>query len=186
MVQSIHAVLRNALESAVREELIPRNVARLVQVPAPRYKVNRGLTVSQSKATLKAAADHRLAALYVLALFLGLRRGELLGLRWEHVDLDQAKLEVVETLQRVGGSLRLVPPKTADSARTVPLPPVCLEALKEHRKRQFTERAEAWPDWQDHGLVFPFAPRDRDGAGQPAPELVSDQAPGWPRSSPVS
>lgn len=155
MVQSIHAVLRNALESAVREELIPRNVARLVQVPAPRYKVNRGLTVPQSKATLKAAADQRLAALYVLALFLGLRRGELLGLRWEHVDLDQAKLEVVETLQRVGGSLRLVPPKTADSARTVPLPPVCLEALKEHRKRQFTERADAWPDWQDHGLVFP-------------------------------
>jgi integrase len=51
--------------------------------------------------------------------------------------------------------LRLVPPKTHDSARTVPLPPVCLEALKEHRKRQFTERADAWPDWQDHGLVFP-------------------------------
>jgi len=45
MVQSIHAVLRNALESAVREELIPRNVAKLVRVPAPRYKVNRGLTV---------------------------------------------------------------------------------------------------------------------------------------------
>ncbi len=98
IVQSIHAVLRNALETAVREELIPRNVAKLVRVPAPRYKVNRGLTVAQSKATLKASANHRLATLYVLALFLGLRRGELLGLRWEHVDLDQAKREVVETL----------------------------------------------------------------------------------------
>ncbi len=155
MVQSIHAVLRNALESAVREEIIQRNVARLVQVPAPRYKINRGLAAEQAKATLKAAAGHRLGALYVLALFLGLRRGELLGLRWADVDLDGAKLEVVQTLQRVGGSLRLVPPKTEDSARTVPLPPVCVEALREHKKRQFAERSEAWPDWDDHGLVFP-------------------------------
>jgi integrase len=155
MVQSIHAVLRNALEAAVREELIPRNVAKLVRVPAPRYKVNRGLTVSQAKDTLKAAAAHRLAALYILALFLGLRRGELLGLRWQDVDLDDAKLEVVQTLQRVSGSLRLVPPKTEDSARTVPLPLPCVEALREHKKRQFAERADAWRDWEDHGLVFP-------------------------------
>ena len=155
MVQSIHAVLRNELESAVREELIPRNVAKLVRVPAPRYKVNRGLTVPHAKATLKAAAAHRLAVLYVLALFLGLRRGELLRLRWQDVDLEAGKLEVVQTLQRVGGSLRLVPPKTDDSARTVPLPPPCVEALREHKKRQLAERAEAWPDWEDHGLVFP-------------------------------
>ena len=155
MVQSIHAVLRNALESAVREELIPRNVAKLVRVPAPRYTVNRGLTVPQAKATLKAAGAHRLAALYVLALYLGLRRGELLGLCWQDVDLEESKLEVVQTLQRVGGSLRLVPPKTEDSARTVPLPPPCVEALLEHKKRQFAERADAWPDWEDHGLVFP-------------------------------
>lgn len=71
MVQSIHAVLRNALESAVREEIIPRNVAKLVQVSAPRYKVNRGLTTHQAKATMAAAAGHRLSALYVLALYLG-------------------------------------------------------------------------------------------------------------------
>jgi integrase len=154
MVQSIHAVLRNALESAVREEIVPRNVAKLVQVPSPRYTINRGLTTEQAKATLHAAAGHRLGALYVLALFLGLRRGELLGLRWEDVDLDGAKLEVVQTLQRVGGSLRFVPPKTEDSARTVPLPLVCVRALREHKKRQFAERAEAWPGWEDHGLVF--------------------------------
>jgi integrase len=54
-----------------------------------------------------------------------------------------------------GGQLRLVPPKTDDSARTVPLPGPCIEALREHRKRQFAERSGAWPDWQDHGLVFP-------------------------------
>ena len=154
MVQFIHAMLRNALESAVREEIIARNVAKLVQVSTPRYKVNRGLTGQQAKATMAAAADHRLSALYVLALYLGLRRGELLGLRWQDVDLDVGKLEVVNNLQRVGGALRLVPPKTEDSAWTVPLPPMCLEALRTHEQRQAAERSEA-PDWEDHGFVFP-------------------------------
>lgn len=155
MVQSIHAVLRNALECAVREEVVLRNVAKLVKIPAPRYKVNRGLNSAQARGVLEAAAAHRLRALYVLALYLGLRRGELLGLRWADVDLDGEKLEVVQTLQRVGGKLQLVPPKTEDSARTVPLPAPCVEALREHRKQQFAERSDAWPDWDDHGLVFP-------------------------------
>jgi integrase len=155
MVQSIHAVLRNALECAVREEIIPRNVAKLVKVTAPRYRVNRGLTTAQARAALRAAADHRLYALYVLALCLGLRRGEVLGLRWTDIDLDGRKLEVVQTLQRVGGELRFVRPKTEDSERTVPLPEFCVTALREHRKRQFAERSVAWPDWDDHGLVFP-------------------------------
>ena len=155
MVQSIHAVLRNALECAAREETIPRNVAKLVKVATPKYKVNRGLTTAEARAALRAAADHRLYALYVLALCLGLRRGELLGLRWTDVDLDGEKLEVAQALQRVGGQLRFVQPKTEDSERTVPLPAFCAAALREHRKRQFAERSEAWPDWDDHGLVFP-------------------------------
>jgi integrase len=181
MIQSVHAVLRNALQTAVREEIIPRNVAKLVTVTTPKYKVNRGLTVEQAREVLKAARDERLYALYALALCLGLRRGELLGLRWEDVNLiscracdgegggkdgeacqrcgesgvESATLEVVQTLQRIGGALRFVPPKTDDSERTVPLPELCIRALCEHRVRQNAERSDAWPDWQDHGLVFP-------------------------------
>jgi integrase len=155
MVQSIHAVLRNALESAVREEVIPRNVAKLVKVTTPKYTVNRGLSITQARRVLRAAQGERLCALYVLALCLGLRRGELLGLRWDDVDLDTGTLEVVQALQRVGGALRFVRPKTEGSARTVPLPPLCIDALREHRRQQFAERADAWPDWQENGLVFP-------------------------------
>ncbi|MGW4426662.1 site-specific integrase [Streptosporangium sp. NPDC004631] len=91
----------------------------------------------------------------VLAVCLGLRRGELLGLRWQDVDLETGTLEVIQTLQRVGRRLRFVQPKTEDSERTIPLPPICLDALKEHCKRQFAERSDHWPDWEDHGLVFP-------------------------------
>ncbi|MEU8247912.1 site-specific integrase [Nonomuraea sp. NPDC048916] len=112
--------------ATVREEITARNVAKLVKVPMPKHKVNRGLTVPQSHAVLKAARDHRLYALYVLALCLGLRRGELLGLRWTDIDLDAAKLEVVQSLQRVAGRLQFVRPKTSDSERTVPLPPICV------------------------------------------------------------
>lgn len=155
MVQSIHAVLRNALQTAVREEVIARNVASLVKVSPPRYTVNRGLDVPQSRRLLKAAESDRFHALYVLALCLGLRRGELLGLRWGDVDLEAGRLEVVHTLQRVDGKLSLVPPKTEDSARTVPLPGICVEALKAHRRRQFHERSDAFPDWEEHGLLFP-------------------------------
>lgn len=155
MVQFIHAVLRNALASAVREEIVPRNVAKLVTVSTPKYKINRGLTVAQARAVLKAARDERLYALYVLALCLGLRRGELLGLRWDDVDLNAGTLTITQTLQRVGGRLRFVPPKTDRSERTVPLPSICVEALKEHRERQKAERADAWPEWDEHGLVFP-------------------------------
>lgn len=155
MVQSIHAVLRNAVECAVREEIIPRNVAKLVTISVPSYKVNRGLTTEQARRVLKSSREDRFHALYVLALCLGLRRGELLGLRWEDVDLDTGALEVVQSLQRVGGELRFVSPKTDHSERTIPLPQLCLDALKEHRKRQLAERSDAWPDWEDHGLVFP-------------------------------
>jgi integrase len=155
MVQSIHAVLRNTLQTAVREEIVPRNVAKLVTVTTPNYKVNRGLTVNQARTVLKVAKDERLYALYVLALCLGLRRGELLGLRWQDLDLEAGTLEVVQTLQRIGGALRFVRPKTDDSERTIPLPDLCIEALREHRDRQAVERSEAWPNWQEHGLVFP-------------------------------
>lgn len=154
MVQSIHAVLRNALECAVREELLPRNVAKLVKISSPKYKVNRGLTVEQARRVLTAAKNERLYALYVLALCLGLRRGELLGLRWEHIDMKAGVLEVTQSLQRVAGELRFVSPKTETSERTVPLPGICIAALAGHFERQQAERA-ATDDWQDHGLVFP-------------------------------
>jgi len=86
---------------------------------------------------------------------LGLRWGGLLGLRWLDIDLDAGTLEVVQALQRVGGALRFVQPKIEDSARTIPPPPLCICALREHRRQQFTERANAGPNWKEHGLVFP-------------------------------
>lgn len=153
-VQFVHAVLRNALQNAVREEVIPRNVAKLVQVPSPQYRINRGLSFEQAQHLLTAAKADRLHALYVLALYYGMRRAELLGLRWVDLDFETGSLEIVQTLQRVDGALRFLPPKTATSARTIPLIPVVADALRQHRAGQNRERLAAGLGWTDSGLVF--------------------------------
>lgn len=98
---------------------------------------------------------HRLRPLFAVGVALGLRKGELLALRWQDVDLDVGALRVRATVQRLGKGVGLVTgsPKTARSRRTLPLPQVLVDALREHRKAQDLEREEA-TSWHDAGLVF--------------------------------
>ncbi|WP_112248081.1 tyrosine-type recombinase/integrase [Kribbella monticola] len=154
LVEQVHAVLRNALQAAVREEVLQRNVAKLVQVEGAQYDTNRGATEEQARLLLKEAKPTRLHALFVLALFMGLRRGELLGLKWEDIDWAEKTLTVRRTLQRVDGALRAVTPKTKTSRRTVPLIDVCLDALRTHKALQAKERLAAGQKWVDTGYVF--------------------------------
>lgn len=98
MVQSAHAVLRNALSNAMREELVSRNAAKLVRMSNPEYDVGAGLDPIAARALLRKIADDRLFANYLCAIVLGLRRGELLGLTWDAVDLDGGRLAVRQAL----------------------------------------------------------------------------------------
>jgi len=154
MVQFVHAVLRNALQNAVREELVTRNVASLVRVRTPVYDVGRGLSTDQARRLITSTATSRHHAAIVLALYLGLRRGELLGLRWDDVDLDAGRLEVRHSLQRVEGELLLLAPKTRSSRRTCPLPEPCVTALRVHRVAQHRERMALGESWTETGMVF--------------------------------
>ncbi|GAA1534515.1 site-specific integrase [Kribbella lupini] len=154
LVQQIHAVLRNALQAAVREEVLQRNVAKLVQVEGAQYDTNRGATEEQARLLLKAAKETRLYALFVLALFMGLRRGELLGLKWDDIDWVEKTVEIRRTLQRVDGALQAVTPKTRKSRRTVPLIELCLDVLMVHKRQQAKERLLAGEKWVDTGYVF--------------------------------
>lgn len=153
----LHAVLRNALADAVREDLIVRNVAQQVQVSPGHQEEVVPLTVEEARTLLRGARADRLYALYAVALSVGLRRGEALGLRWSDVDLDAGVLQVRQTLQRHSGALHFAPPKTRRSRRTVPLLPSLAATLREHRERQAEERARAGDAWTDSGLVFTTA-----------------------------
>jgi integrase len=112
----------------------------------------QALTREQAQTFLSQVAGDRLEALYVLALATGARQGELLGLRWEDVDLEAGRLAIRHTLSRIDGSLG--DPKTARGRRTVPLPPFVVTSLREHRRRQLEQRLAAGRRWVDGGFVF--------------------------------
>jgi integrase len=114
----------------------------------------RPLSIDEARLLLKAAKRDRLYALYAVALSLGLRRGEALGLRWVDVELTTGVLHVRQTVQRHGGQLHYAPPKTPRSRRTIPLPPSCVKILERHRERQAEERITAGDSWQESDLVF--------------------------------
>lgn len=165
-IRHIIATLRAALSIAVRWQLVYRNVAALVTLPRIQKQEMKIFTPEQAKAFLESVKGHRLEALFIMALTLGLRRGELLGLHWSDVDFDAATLRVNYGLQRFDGKLHLVEPKTEKSRRVLPLPALLIDALRVHRTRQLEERLALGSNWQESGFVFastigrPLEPRN--------------------------
>jgi integrase len=154
-VQYHHAVLRRALGQAERWGLVARNVAKLVTPPRVQRAEVRPLNLDEARSLLKVTKGERLEPLFSLALGLGLRQGELLGLTWDDVDLKSQKLTVRRTLQRHGGAFHLSEPKTNRSRRTILLPAPLVESLRSHRARQLEERLRAGSLWNDGwNLVF--------------------------------
>jgi integrase len=149
-------VLRAALGQAERDELVGRNVAKLVRVPFPRPKTPRIWSLEEAQRFLESSQRNAdpLHAAYVLSLVLGLRRGETLGLAWEDVDLNAGEVRIRWQLQRAGGQLVRRPTKTVSSDAVLPLPQVCIDALRSHRALENRRRLEAGPAWHNSGLVF--------------------------------
>jgi integrase len=153
-VQYVHTTLRKALKDAVTDGLIPRNVTDGIKAPRPEKKEIHALSPDQARTFLEAARGDRFEALYVLAVHCGLREGELLGLRWDDVDLKAGKLSVRRTLSETRTGHVFEPPKNG-KGRSIRLTTGTVEALRSHRKRQNEERLVLGSKWQDHDLVFP-------------------------------
>lgn len=130
----VYSVLRIALGRALKQGKVLRNVATLVDPPAKTTREMRPLAANEARAFLAGIRGDRLEALYVTALGTGLRQGELLGLRWQDVNLERGELSVRHTLQRA--SRVLAEPKTERARRTLRLPRQVVDALAEHRSRQ--------------------------------------------------
>ena len=155
-VQKLHHVLHKGLGQAVKWHLIPRNPADDVKAPTPSPKEMHPLSADEARRLLEAARGDRLESFYVLAVHTGMRRGELLGLKWNDVDLENATVRVRRTLTRIdnGRRLALGPPKNKKSRRTIRLTERAVESLRSHLERQLAEIEALGDLYKDQGLVF--------------------------------
>lgn len=144
--QLTHAVLHRALGHALRQDLIPRNPAALVD--APTYKPTRmkPLTSEETVKFLAAAKGDRLEALYVLAVLSGARQGELFALEWRDFDPAQGTIRIRQSQQDVNGVVKIAPTKTDTSRRQVYLPKIAVETLREHHERAVAQKSPVGPD----------------------------------------
>ncbi len=155
-VQYLRSLLGQALGQALKWALVSRNVATLVDPPKVEAYESKFLSPEESRRLLLAVRGDRLETIYSVALALGLRQGEILGLRWEDVDFALGVIRVRKQLQRLGGRLQLVDLKTRKSMRTLHLPDLVLEQLQAHRIRQADEQVRRGASWKgcEWNLVF--------------------------------
>ncbi len=156
-----HSVLHNALDMAVKWGLVSRNVCDLVSPPRKQRFEIQPLTVEQVQKLLAAVRGHKWEALFTLALATGMRRGELLGLKWQDVNFAAGILQVRRILSRVPTKMPErehvyveAEPKTQKSRRSVMIAPFALEALKKHRVSQLEAKLKAGAFWQEYDYVF--------------------------------
>jgi integrase len=152
-VLHLHRVLHGALAQAVRWQLIATNPAAAVQPPRISKPQLHIPTPDEVEQIWREAKGTSLYIPVVLAAAGGMRRGEILGLRWSTVDLDQALVRVVSTFQRHRRGRGFAEPKTQRGRRTVVLPPVAVDILREHRTEQARMRLRAGESWTENDLV---------------------------------
>lgn len=153
-VQIMRTVLSAALTRALREELIVRNVARLVELPQYQRGTIRPWSADEAKRFLVVAESDPLYPAFVLLLLYGLRRGESLGLCWSDINLDAGTLHIRQQLQRIRGDLHLGPVKTNAGRRDLPLLKLAREVLELQSGRQAAYRADMGSAWPARDLVF--------------------------------
>lgn len=158
-VNYIHVTLHKALKEAVGDALIPRNAASSVRAPRPGKPEIHPLAPDQARKLIATAREtkNRFEALYVLALHCGLREGELLGLKWEDIDLSSptATLQVRRTLSQTRERGHIFEKPKNGKGRSIKCSHKATEALRRHRARQHQERLAVGSLWQDNDLVFP-------------------------------
>ena len=169
-VQLVRAVLSSALTRAQREELVSRNVAQLVELPTYERPDRKPWSADEMVRFTEAAKSDPLYPVFVLLGLYGLRRGEVLGLRWRDVDVPCRELRIRQQLQRVNKVLYQGPVKTRAGRRTLPLVDQAVAALHERFDTQAAARQAAGDKWrgesQGSGLVFttrsglPIEPRN--------------------------
>jgi integrase len=157
-VRNVHVVLRKALGDAVKWSLVQRNAAAFAEPPKLTQAGDREMktwTPQEARAFLEMAEGDRLYAAWLLAISTGMRRGEVLGLRWSDIDLEDGRLSVRQTVITVNYEIQFSTPKTAKGRRSIALDNGTVAALRAHKKAQLEERMAIGPvRYSDKDLVF--------------------------------
>ena len=154
-VNVLHAMLHKALDDAVRWDLIARNVCDAVTPPRRVHHEMKPLTLEQAQQFMATAKGHNLEALFVLAITTGMRRGEILALKWQDINFAQSMLQVRRIFTRAPGNRYIeAEPKTSKSRRSVMLPSLVVDLLKQHRIHQLEAKLQAGGAWHEQDLVF--------------------------------
>lgn len=154
-VKHINATLRAALSQAHRWQIVHQNAAKLITLPrSVRYHATI-LTADQAQELLLFLRGHRYEALFTVALTMGTRRGETLGLRWRDIDMVNGNIEVCHSLESVKGKgLSLSEPKTERAKRVLRIPQICIAALVKQRLSQLNQKQWAGSKWNEGDFVF--------------------------------
>ena len=172
------ATLRRALRMAEQDGLVTRNVAAIAEGPKLLHREGRTMTPEQAQIFLTACKDHRLGAAYSLALLLGLRRGEVIGLKWSDIELTQGVVEISvrRQLVRDDAGVRLSDLKTKGSRRTLHLSAPIVDLLEKHRQQQEVEMSILGDAWRnDEDLIFTNTygePLDPSDFGKGVPRIT--------------
>ncbi len=154
MVHRCHKHLRQVFTYALKRRMIPANPFLAVDAPTVRSRPAVVLTAPQIGRFLSRATSDAYSPIWLLLVQTGMRRGEVLGLRWQDIDLVKQRLQVRQSLEEINGATHFTTPKTAAALRTITLFPESVSALSEHRKRQLARRLLLGAAWDDHDLVF--------------------------------
>ena len=152
----INGTLKQALDEGLRHDWLTRNVANVARTPASHTTTRQALTPEQARTLITEAVDTRLHAAVVVGITCALRPGEILGLTWTNLNLDEdpPTLSITHSLKHDGTGTYLGDLKTSTSHRTVALSGSAVGALKAHRRCQNADRLAAGPLWDDHDLVL--------------------------------
>lgn len=153
-VLHFHRLLHRALGQAVRWQLLGRNPVDAATPPRPERKEMNALDDAQTATLLRRLESSRLYMPVIIAVTTGMRRGELLALRWKDVDLATGQITINQALEQTKGKVRFKSPKTDRSRRNVILPAFAIGLLKEHKRKQSEHRLKLGPAYEDNDLIF--------------------------------
>lgn len=154
-IRHVIQVLRQIFDLAVRWRYVEYNPVHQADQPKVRRPEYATMTMPEARSFLEGLAGQRCEALYHLAITLGMRRGELLGLRWIDINWQERTIRIAQQLVELNHKPTFTTPKSDTSARVLPFTARMETLLRAHWQRQQQERAALDVQWQEHGLVFP-------------------------------